>query len=543
MGLFQKLFKKRAKDPSDDFWYKAFEELRLHAGEIVTATTAQRAAAVYACQTAISESVAMLPVGVFAELDERTLNKRKDHPLYKLLHDQPNPFQDSFEWRESAQLSALHHGDAFCQIRRSKTKKITEISPPLDPTRMKVKVTNSEREPLAYIYKDPVGRDRTFTQSEMFHFKPFSLDGIRGRTPIKVCSDVIGFQLAVQTHGNALFENGTFASGFIETPTAFETDEQRKAFMDSFKAILGARRSGKLGLLEAGVKFNQMSMNNRDAQMVELMNFGAVQIAMIYRMPPIMIQLMEKGMAFASVEQLSIMFTQYTIQPWGTRWEQAFKRQLLAGEDEVSVKFNVNALLRGDYKARIEAIIQQLQYGLLTINEARALEERNPIEDEVGDTALISHNLRPVDQVGELQEPQSNSSTSENPPSNEEPKQEVKEKSGRLARFEPLFTDLIGRLVRKEQKAVRNAMKKPGWLKWAEDFLVEHRDLMEETLEPAIKAHGDGGLQALYAFVDEFVNARQDRFLSAKEPGDIIDDTAIWTDKLMRKLGEVERWN
>jgi HK97 family phage portal protein len=477
-------------DPRHDFWYQAFSAARRPAGQTINGTTASRVAAVFACCTAIAESVSMLPFNVMEQVDERNAVVKKDHPLWPLLHDGPNGMMDSFEFLEAMQRQALESGNAYASVTRSRVGDVQELLP-LDAAKMNVKVGlgASGKQELVYTYTQPTGTNRVFSASEIFHLKPFTKDGLIGRTPIQVAADTVGFSLALLEHGNKLFENGAFHSGFIQAPHAFKDDDSRAAFMKSFKKYFGAKNAGKVALLEQGVTFKEASMNARDAQFLESKEFSVIEIARLFRCPPVMIQAMDKGMAFASVEQLAIMFVQYTIQPWITRWERAIKRQLLGSESDKNMyaKFNVSALLRGDMKARTEAIVQQLQYGLLTINEARNLEDRNPIEEEIGDKPLLSHNLRPADEpiseagnqsqpstIGDTQDGEDNTETpQEDNVSTPEPKAASKDFE---ATFRPLFSSIIGRYTGKSADGV-----KPERL----------RKLVGSSLEPAVLAYFD----------------------------------------------------
>lgn len=454
MNIFSIFGKKRSLEESDytvaDFLRDAYDMGRQPAGQVVNPTTAARVSALFACHTAIAESIAMLPAMLVEATDERTNVMKREHSLWKVLHDQPNPFMDSFEFFEAMQWNALDHGDAYAHVTRSRAGEVIQLLP-LDPSRVEVKFDGKE---LKYFYREPeTTLLREYKPAEILHFKHHTKDGIKGRTPIKVASDAVAFALALQEYGNKIFENGAFMSGFIQAPHAFKDDNAREAFMNSFKKYFGSKKAGKAALLEQGVTFKEASMKNTDAQWAESMQFAAIEMARLYRMPPVMIQCMEKGMAFASVEQLNLMFTQHTIQPWVTRWERCIKRQLLnsKADENVYPKFNVNALLRGDLVGRTSAIINQLQYGLLTINEARNLEDRNPIEEEIGDKPLLSHNLRPADEPAP-NTPQNVPASTEKLDKKDDEKPADKERSIDEAAFLPMFRWLLGRYVNKAQK-------------------------------------------------------------------------------------------
>lgn len=487
-------------DPTHDYWFQAISDFQTVAGQVVNATTAQKSAAVFACITAISESVAMLPLMVNEEIDERRSRKRKDHYLYRLLSDEPNPWNDSFQFFETLQTNALCFGDAFAHKQMTKSGRITRLTI-LPSDKMTVKM--GEDNELQYIYQGPGGTQH-FTRKDIFHFMHHSADGLTGRSPLRVAADTVGFNLGLLKHGNKIFENGAFLSGFLKTAARFKDDEARERFMNSFKKFFGANNAGKMGLLEQGVEFEPFSMNNRDSQFLEFWQLSVLDIARIFRVPPYMIQVVEGNAGYASVEQRAIHFVQYTTQPWATRWEKALKRQLMLDDPGLYVKFNINAMLRGDLKSRTEAIVQQLQYGLKTINEARALDDENPIEHPLGDTIMVSHNLKTADAA--MQQASS-------PDPIPAPKAKESVKSSREA-FLPLFQDLLSRVKRRELSAIKEHVGKEGFLKWADGFLVRHEEILRQTIRPACHAFSREFETSMERFISNYLEDRRFRFLN-----------------------------
>lgn len=489
---------------TDDWWYEAFNTTR-SGGQTVNSNTAQRIAAVYACCSAICESVAMLPVVIYSE-DDKVKSKVKDHTLYRLLHDQPNELMDSFNFFESMQTQLLDNGNAYAYISRKKSGAITSLMP-LEADKMNVKVQANFT--LGYEYKDSLGQTRKLTSKEIFHVKYRTKDGLVGRSPIKVAADVIGYSLSLQEHGSKLFENGAFLSGFLSSPLAFKDDEARERFMNSFKKYMGSVNSGKFALLEQGVDFKPYSMNNMEAQFLEDKKFSVLDIARIYRVPPVMIQVTESGMSYASIEQLAIIWIQYTIQPWVVRYEKAIKTQLLndVGEENYFARFNVSSLIRGDLKTRTESLVQQLQYGLKTINEARNLLDDNAVDDEIADKILISHNLIPADTLNQ-------NKLSETTPTQQQP-QQIKSKR---QQFEPLFVEIIGRIVRQEVSAIKKESKKTGFIRWAsEEFIPKQQERFKKSLEPALIAF-ESEISNIDLFIDKYYQWRKEQFIeSTKE--------------------------
>lgn len=453
-------------------------------GNVITPASAERVAAVYACKTAISESVAMLPVSVYRDVDERTSEQVEEHPVSTLLRERPNSFMDSFEWFEVMQTSLLDYGNAYAFIERKRSGGITALVPLL-PERVKV-ILGADENSLVYEYREPNGVTKRYSQREILHIKYRSRDGLIGRSPIQVAADSIGFSVSLLEHGNSTFENGAFLSGFLKFPVAFKDDEARERFMSSFKKYMGASNAGKYALLEQGAEWAPMSQNNRDAQFLEARQFSVLEIARIYRVPPHVIQCLENGTSYASIEQQSINFVQYTIQPWVVRWERAIKNQLFTepGEEELYLRFNISSLIRGDLKSRTEALVLQLQYGLKTINEARKLLDENAVDIPVADSLLLSHNLIPAERVGEEPAEEPKEAPAEESDEEEEPEE------GSRGDFRPLLAALLARLTYREQNAALRAANKPNFGEWAEKWWHEERKVVSETLEPAFRALG-----------------------------------------------------
>lgn len=557
MSLISRLFVKKNKQNTrnedlntsrpavwNDFWFNGFEKPMSRAGQMVTATTAQRVAAVHACRQAICESFAMLPGSVMSEVDETKKETIKTHPLHKVLHDRPNQWMDPFVFYETMQGHLLDYGNAYAFIGRTNSKAIDRLVP-LDPVRVHVDLVGGN---LEYSYSDPMGASKRYKQNEIFHLRINSRDGIIGRSPITVAAETVGFSMALLEHGNKLFENGAFLSGLLKAPFPFKDDEARANFMRSFKEYFGSANSGKIALLEQGVEYQPFQMTNKDAQFLEAKDASVLDICRLFRVPPVMVQVTDKGMSYASVEQLFIIWVTNTIQPYSTRWEQACKFQLLTdkSEENMFVRFNISALLRGDLKSRTDAVIQQLQYGLRTINEARNLLDQNASDDPIADELLLSHNLIPASKIMKQENP-----FDEPQPSEEEPEEEGKEveeiekglgaerwgKPTRdISQFKPLLMDLLGRLGRRERKAVEQASRSEAFIEKMEQFWSEHVKTVDETLGSAFIA-AKAQHTVVSDFVQEYWEARTLELMQHKEKAYQDDESDKWADIALRKIG------
>lgn len=533
-------FSKRNEQPrsaTDDFWYSLVDIGRSTAGQRVTSTTAQKLSAVYACQTAIAESVAMLPAILMNEANERNKVKAIDNSLFDLLRHSPNSIMDSFVFFEMMQYNLLDSGNAYAFIERKRSGAVISLMPlPSERVTIKIEQPNNR---VIYRYVDGGGKQYEYEANQIFHIKYKSKDGITGRSPIKVAAETFGFNLALLEHGNKLFENGAFLSGTVETDHVFKDDAARQNFMERLQSWFGARNAGKVMLLENGVKYSPQQMNNKDAQFAESKESGIIDIARIYRMPPVMIQCMDKGMSYASIEQLAIMYTQYTIQPWVIRWERALKHQLLSnpGNESLFVRFNISSLIRGDLKSRTESIIAQLQYGLKTINEARYQLDDNAVDSALGDVPMVSHNLRPLSDLEQKEEEETKEESKEESEEVLKSENDIEE-SLRLgnvdpiARFRPLLTQSMQKIINKEVLAAERALKRENFLAWADNFYNKHKGIVREILEIPV-ATCFGNVDFLDSFVETYINTRTEAILDNKETAFVDVDSDFWVNKLI----------
>jgi len=502
-------FKKRSEEPSENGIDRFFSEVSggaLTAGVRVNSATAQKLAAVYACVQAISETFAMLPVSVIQEVDDRTKNKLKNHPLYPVLHNAPNPFMDSFQFFEKGTADTCEDGDFICHVDRDSSDTVLALTP-LEKSGVTIEVGSMNR--LKYKYKAPNEPEKIYDQHNIFHLKHRTKDGVWGRSPIMTASESMGFAIAVQQHGNKSFQQGLWGGGFIESPVVLKSDDARKRLIESVVGVLsGVKNTGKTGLLEGGVKYvPRNGQSNRDAQLLELMKAGILDIARIFRMPPNMIQFLEQGASFASVEQMSINFVTYTLGPWITRWERALKRQLCdpVAEQDIFLKFNEKALLRGDLVAQTNALVQQTINGLKTLNEARDILDENPIEHPLADQIMVSQQVRPLDQLKkEIEAP------TESAPK-DEPVQEDKEPV--LNAFQDLITERFDKLIAQEQKSVKRLRDKPTFVEDLSEFYEKHKKLMRQELDAISKAFCRS---VKIEFVEERVRIFVDDFLETR---------------------------
>lgn len=386
--FLSKLFRTRDK-PKDYYIGTDFRYLfgPSTSGKNVNEFTAMQTTAVYACVRILSETLAALPLQLYrytAGGKERVY----DHPLYHILHDEPNPEMTSFIFRETLMSHLLIWGNAYAQIIRDRLGRVQGLYP-LRPDKMTV--CRDENGQIYYLYTKtsdenpaikPYGQV-PLRKDEVLHIPGLGFDGLVGYSPIAMARNAVGMTMACEEYGASFFANGASPSGVLEHPGVLKAPAKVR---DSWNAVYqGSANAHKVAVLEEGMKYQQIGIPPEEAQFLETRKFQLNEIARLYRIPPHMIGDLEKS-SFNNIEQQSMEFVKYTLDPWVIRWEQAMQKALFLPEEKKQyfLKFNVNGLMRGDYESRMTGYSIGRQNGWLSANDIREMEDMNPVPDEEG---------------------------------------------------------------------------------------------------------------------------------------------------------------
>lgn len=371
----------RNSTPAYDTYWQQLATAQNSAGVHVDHHSAEGVSAVYACVSAIAETVASLPLDVYRRTNDGR-EKDRSHPLYKLLHDTPNDWQTALEFREQLQRHVLLRGNGYARIIWDSAGRVQALKP-LHPDSVTV-LTNQTSDRLLYDVTDRNGKLTRLTSDDVLHLRFHSDDGILGRSPIQVARDTIGLALAEQTHGSKMFEQGTKLSGVIETQ-AGTTKEQAAQIRDSWATgQAGVSNHGKTAVLPQGAKFSTVSMTLEDAEWIEARKLSVIEVCRLFRCPPVIVQSMESANYSNSVE-LARQFVTLTLRRHLAAWEQAINRTMLSGN--YFAEHNVEGLLRGDSAARATFYQRGIEDGWMLRSEVRRLENLPSIEgidDEAG---------------------------------------------------------------------------------------------------------------------------------------------------------------
>lgn len=407
MGFINKLFKSRDHLKIDNRTVGSSYSFYMggsSAGKNVNERSAMQMTAVYSCVRILAEAVAGLPLHLYRYKEDGGKERAIDNNLYHLLHDEPNKEMSSFIFRETLMTHLLLWGNAYAQIIRNGKGEVVALYP-LMPNKMQV--DRDENGELYYIYTRSSDEAKTMegvtvylTPRDVLHIPGLGFDGLVGYSPIAMAKNAIGLAIATEEYGAKFFANGAAPSGVLEHPgTIKDPSRLRENWNSTFG---GSANSGKVAVLEEGMKYTPISISPEQAQFLETRKFQIDEIARIFRVPPHMVGDLEKS-SFSNIEQQSLEFVKYTLDPWVIRWEQSLSRALL-NEDEKRkyfFKFNLEGLLRGDYESRMSGYAVARQNGWMSANDIRELEnmDKIPAEDG-GDLYLINGNMLPLNKAG-----------------------------------------------------------------------------------------------------------------------------------------------
>jgi HK97 family phage portal protein len=296
-------------------------------------------------------------------------------------------------------------GNAYAQIIRDGAGRVVALYPLL-PNKMTV--SRDKNGEIYYIYTTTSDENPNFKdygsvvlrKQDVLHIPGLGFDGLVGYSPIAMAKNAVGMTIATEEYGASFFANGANPGGVLEHPGVLKDP---KKVRDSWNEVYrGTANAHKIAVLEEGMKYQQIGIPPEEAQFLETRKFQINEIARLYRIPPHMVGDLEKS-SFSNIEQQSLEFVKYTLDPWVIRWEQAMQRSLLLPKEkqEFFIRLNVDGLLRGDYQSRMNGYSVARQNGWLSANDIREMEDMNPIPDEEGGNLyLINGNMTKLKDAG-----------------------------------------------------------------------------------------------------------------------------------------------
>lgn len=386
MGFFDRFFSRKS---AGSVIAEILRGTQTASGAHVNVDSAMRVAAVYACVRVISETIGSLPLHIYRRNPQGGKTVFRDHPLYRLLHSQPNSWQTSFEFREMMQAHFELRGNAYAFKSMDQRGNVIELLP-LHPDRVEVKQLRDMS--LEYSVAIGEGSERiVLRQDQVLHLRGLSSNGYTGRSTLQDAREIIGVAIATQEFAGRFYKNDATPSVVLSHPGKLNKEVADRIRESWNTAFAGSGNARKTAVLEEGMSIERLTLSAEDAQFLETRKFQRSEIAGLFRVPAHLIGDLERA-TFSNIEAQQIDFVMHCIRPRLVRWEQALMRDLFAapGGQEFP-EHNVEGLLRGDAKSRFDAYAIGRNWGWLSVNEIRERENLNPIAE--GDVYLQPLNM------------------------------------------------------------------------------------------------------------------------------------------------------
>lgn len=478
-------------------------------GVSVTPESALAYTAVLACVRVLSESVGTLPLIVYERL-ERGKRRAMDHWLYPLLHDSPNPAMTRVEWMTTAVAHLAAWGNSYNEIQINGAGRPVAIWP-LPPNR--IRIDGSPVTGLTYTYQATGETPKPIAAERMLHIRGLGGDGVVGWSVLKLAREAVGLGLATQEFGARWFGNGARPAVVLRHPGALGDEAYQRLKADWNAQHEGLANSHRVSILEEGMDVETIGIPPEDSQFLETRKFQRTEIASIFRVPPHMIGDLERA-TFSNIEQQSLDFVIYTLAPWLACIEQRIGLALLTPVERqrLFAEFLVAGLLRGDIQSRYQAYAVGRNWGWLSANDVRELENLNPVDG--GDTYLVPLNM--VDATAPAQPvaaPQAEQPPDEQETEDEETDDGERQNRRRIAQWpeaqrvafhvrsvarrrrlsavgQGQIADAAQRVVNRESNDILNAARRfarrpdgvADFRAWFDGFLDEHQAFVRERL-------------------------------------------------------------
>lgn len=516
--ILDKWLQKRYTLKDTDRWAEFLSSGKSATGKTVTHSTAMQSVAVFACVRVLSETLAALPLPVYRRLSPRGKERAINHNLYPLLHDAPNPEMTSFVFREALMGHLVLWGNAYAEIDWDPRSGKVNALWPLRPDRMQVVRENGQ---LWYRYRLPDGDGAELPAYRVLHIPGLGFDGIMGYSPVSLAREAIGLGLAAEEFGARLFSNDTNLGGYLRHPKTLSEPAQDRLIKSFEKRHRGLEKSHRLAVLEEGMEYQRIGIPPNDAQFLETRKFQTTEIARFFNVPPHMIGDLDRA-TFSNIEQMSLEFVVYTMTPWLKRWEQVISKKLLGPNERQTyfAEFLVTGLLRGDIQARFNAYAVGRQWGWLSADDVRDLENMNPLPEGQGNVYLIPMNMIPANMAAVPEDEPDQESNSY--------RHEVRMRSAqnrhRTAQsFRGVFEDAARRIVAQEQKELLKAVNKhfeersiESWHGWIEEFYRDFTKVIIHRIAPAVRSLAEAiePIAAAEVSSQEGITPEMERFLA-----------------------------
>lgn len=472
------------------------EGSRSAAGVVVSEESSLRNTAVLACVRILSNSTAMLPLPVYRRLQPRGKERAPEHPLYAVLSERANPEMTAFELRRWLMQHVLLYGNGYAEIEWSAGGQVRELWPLLS-SRMEIERRQGA---LVYKYTLPSNKVIELPAWRVLHLRGMSGDGVQGYSIVRqMMNEAVGLGLATQEFGARFFGNGARPGIVLEHPGVLSDKALAHLQASWASAHEGLSNAHRLRILEEGMKANTVSVPPEEAQFLETRKFQVTEIARAFGVPPHLIGDMERA-TFSNIEHQYMEFLQFSVGPWLEQIEQAIHAQLMRPAERKTyfVEHVRQAMLQADTTTRYQAYALGRQWGWLSVNDVRELENMNPVED--GDIYLTPLNMV---EAGELQQPDAEAQRDAEGAENDNSKEgrradlpqrrgDVEEKRDEVDRgglvWTPLVEDVARRLARRHLADVKRAGVRAETVEWQAEHFDALAAAVPVTVAPLLMA-------------------------------------------------------
>lgn len=464
--------------PADDFWYQpiGFNS----SGVRVTALTAMKVSACFACVRVLTETMASLPRQIFYRNADNEQVEDLQHPLKTILNRAPNSLQTAFEFWEMLTAFTALYGNAYAKIDFDNKGQIIALWP-LKPDCIRIELMPSKN--LRFIYNNPVTRQtEIYLQEEIFRVPGLSLDGYTGLNTVLFAEDALGLSIATEIFGGKFFSQDATPSVVLEHPNKLSDTAIKNLKQSWARQHSGLNNAFSVAVLEEGMKVSPIGVPNKDSQFLETRRYQIAEIARFFGIPLHMVNELEKS-SFSNIEQQSIEFVKYTVRPRSIRWEQRVNKDLLLDE-KYYMKHNLDALLRGEILTRYQAYTAGINAGWLTRNEARRREDLNPLPG-------LDEPLSPLNMAGAGDTSQNTDNTADNTDKNTTEYTDTTTEQKALRALDVMVKEATNRIIATEVAGMQAAFKKGK-------NIQESQDIAEAFINDKLKPYITRTLAPLY---------------------------------------------
>lgn len=502
--------------PDQDWFFEAIGATTTDSGVRVTPTTALTHGPVWSAVNIISGDVGQLPLHVMRQ-QGRNRERFPEHPVEHLLNAEPNGTQTPAIWKETMIAWSLLYGNACCIIERNGAGRPVALIPLLpDRTAPKAEVfqSNTGDRFNFMIIESWIDNERvSFLYEDIFHIRGLAHDGFWGLSAAQICKDVIGHGMATERHGNRLFNNSATPSGVLQHPGSLSPDAREQLRKEWYSKHGGLTNAGRTAILMEGMAFNPISMNSRDAQLMEDRKFDREMIASIFQLPAFKLNALENSAVRANLEEQNRDYFNTSLSRHLNKFKEEGERKLLGSTErrmmprrgKVFLKWFPEAFLRGDTKSRFEAYNQAISGRFMSPNEVREKEDLNPYPggDEFLNPAIEQAN---------------NNDNSDDDEDDEEDDDNTEAKT--MAR--QLMTTQVQALLDTEAAALHKSVGETpprNFSKWVTNYYEKYPKMAGNFLErPAEVAKDAGFNQCDWKFMaGQHANCMRSRYLEVAE--------------------------